>query len=291
MIIINLTGGLGNQMFQYAFGKNKSISLGIPLKVHFTDALFCTKRGYSLDCFKTKIIHASSEDISSSGFPQSGIGRLFYRLVKSLNLSSIFFPCVVTEENYQEVFRKFDSCKNYYIEGYWQGDKYLGNISELSKLFTFSNKLSFQANNILKKINSTNSVAIHVRRGDYVSNGRVRKIFEPCGVVYYRRCIKYLNKKSKSLSYFVFSDDFSWAKKNIKTNCPTYFVSNNKAWEDMYLMSRCQHNIIANSSFSWWAAQLNKHKNKIVLLPNQWTTSKLSKELSMVSPEWKTIKN
>lgn len=291
MLIVNLTGGLGNQMFQYAFGKWLSLLFGIPLKTNFTDALFCTKRDYSLDCFDIEINHASTEDVFGTGFPQTKIGRLIYRLTKEIHLSTLLFPRVITEENYINKLSNIDKKKDYYIEGYWQGEKYLDDSINLQKIFSFSKKISPQAKKILKLIEKTNSVALHVRRGDYVTSQQVGKIFAPCGEKYYQRCIKYLNKITKSPNYFIFSDDINWAKDHIKTNKPTVYVENHKPWEDMYLMSQCKHDIIANSTFSWWPAKLNQNKNKIVLLPKNWTTSMLSSKLSMVSKNWTIINN
>lgn len=292
MIIVNLTGGLGNQMFQYAFGKIQSNESGIPLKIHFTNALFCTDREYSLDCFRINTPIATAKDLARTGFPQSNLGRIIYRLAKELGISELIYSRIVTERNYLKKLLKFNMRKDYYFEGYWQGEKYIGkNAVEILKTFSFSKKISSDIVAIREKINNTNSVAIHVRRGDYVTNPQVRKVFKPCGEDYYKRSIKYLNIKIKSPVYFIFSDDISWVENHIKTNRPTFYINNNKPWEDMFLMSQCKHNIIANSSFSWWSAWLNQNKNKTVIAPVNWTSKSKSKELKILPYGWITISN
>lgn len=159
---------------------------------------------------------------------------------------------------------------NTYYWGYWQNERYFSNISDqIRSDFTFRNRFSEKNVWIKDMINSTNSVSIHIRRGDYVDHPRHGGI---CDTEYYHKAIKYIDTKILTATYFVFSNDIAWCKNNLDiANC--YYIDWNKGEEsyiDMQLMSLCQHNIIANSSFSWWGAWLNNNSHKIVISPSRW---------------------
>ena len=292
MIIINLTGGIGNQMFQYAFGHILSKKSGVPLKYHFTDALFCTSRNCSLDCFSISTSKASREEVRKTGFPQSFLGRIMYRIFKRTGISGIVYPRIITMENYLKKAGEIEPGNDYYAEGYWQGTKYLDGFEDkIINIFTFKDTPSNNNVNLLDLIRRTNSVSIHIRRGDYITNQGVRRMFDLCGKDYYKRCIDYIYKHIPSPRFFIFTDDIAWAKDNIHTKTSAHFVENNKAWEDMYLMSKCSHNIISNSTFGWWGAFLNKNKKKIVVAPNRWSAKDDPGITNMIPQQWITIAN
>jgi hypothetical protein len=121
-------------------------------------------------------------------------------------------------------------------------------------------------------ITNTNSVSIHIRRGDYVQNHRVLRENGICSLSYYKRAVAELEKTQKDIFYFIFSDDINWVKKNISLGRDTVFVSDTTLTdsEELVIMSKCKHNIIANSSFSWWAAWINQNPNKICVAPKPW---------------------
>ena len=125
---------------------------------------------------------------------------------------------------------------------------------------------------IIEKINSCKSVSIHVRRGDYLNNHWEKILGVIKGTTYYLNALDYINKQVKNPHYFIFSDDILWAKENLKLPNCTYLDQNKgrKSYIDMYLMTLCKHNIIANSTFSWWGAWLNKNEDKIVIIPARW---------------------
>ena len=106
---------------------------------------------------------------------------------------------------------------------------------------------------------------------------------------YYYDAINIIEKEHKQLTLFIFSDDISWVKKNLKTNYPIIFIEGNKSHEDLTLISLCRHNIIANSTFSWWGAWLNTNPKKIVIAPNQWLTDKTIRTEDLIPNSW--IKN
>ena len=188
------------------------------------------------------------------------------------------------DEYSKNKLKKFD---NIYLSGYWQGEKYLENTNyNINNYFKFNcaNKLT----KISEKIKNTNSVSIHFRRGDYVNNIKTNTFHGLCGFNYYNNGIKFISKNISNPIYFVFSDDINWVKQNFKLNYPTIYIEDNKDYEDMYLMSLCRHNIIANSTFSWWGAWLNKNPDKIVIAPQKWFADKVkNKNTNKIIPkEW-----
>jgi hypothetical protein len=172
-------------------------------------------------------------------------------------------------------------------EGYWQSEKYFDKVqSELRRLYTFNfEKLSSETLDYLSSIKSTNSVSVHIRRADYLQHedfyGGI------CTFEYYRNAIKYFMKNIDNPIFYFFSDDIEWVVEQFE-NLPIYkFVNinhSNDNWQDMYLMSQCNHNIIANSTFSWWGAWLNSNPKKLVLAPRKW--SNMYENIDIYPPDW-----
>lgn len=239
MIVVELTGGLGNQMFQYAYGRSLSIRKKGLFKYFFIHHYGDTDRQYELGVFNLK------------GEKYNG-----------------FFAELVLI-----IFRFFHIRSSSVISGYWQNPNYFSNYEkEIREDFQFITPLDSKNKGILKLINDTNSVSVHVRRGDYVLDKRTNNFHGTCTMKYYRKAITYISRKVKNPVYFIFSDDPNWARKNLNMDKATH-VSWNKgkeSFKDMLLMSQCKHNIIANSSFSWWGAWLNTNSGKIVIAPNKW---------------------
>lgn len=171
---------------------------------------------------------------------------------------------------------------------YYSGVLYDSNLIEkiykfLIKDFEFPKLTDVKNTEILKKIESCNSVSIHIRRGDYLNHPLFGEI---CNKEYYRKAIKIIENKVKKPVFFIFSNDIEWVKENIKIDNESYYIDWNleekDSYKDMQLMSRCKHNIIANSSFSWWGALLNTNKEKIVILPKQWIKKKRKKYMTII---------
>lgn len=141
---------------------------------------------------------------------------------------------------------------------------------------------------ISDEIRKTNSVSLHIRRGDYITSKITNKFHGTCCLGYYKKAMKLINKKVKNPKYFVFSDDIYWVKKNLEIKNAFYVDDNvgDKSYIDMQLMSMCKHNIIANSSFSWWAAWLNNNPNKIVIAPKKWFNDPGMDTTDLISEEW-----
>lgn len=276
MIIVKLMGGLGNQMFQYAFGKALALKNKTELKLDVSalgDTLTPgthTIRYFQLDLYNINAVIASKEDLIK--YQKGKIGKL-------LNMFLFYLPFKIQNLYIREPFFHFfkkalNVPSNSYMDGYWQSEKYFNTIrEELIKEFTPAGSLSAETMRLAEKIRVTQSVSIHVRRGDYIADPLNIKRFEVCNESYYKQAMNTITGKVADPSFFIFSDEPEWFKKNIQTTFPVEYVTHNtglSSYEDMYLMSLCKHNIIANSSFSWWAAWLNKNKAKIVIAPKTW---------------------
>ena len=263
-VIIKLDGRMGNKMFQWAFGRAFEAKNGImPI---FDDS----KETLKLDCFKL------SKEIKTIHKPLwNKILRktiLFRNLRNKLTELKVIYPQYKEETICLYQPDLFEVTPPAYISGYFQTEKYFEQIRErLQKDFQLTKPLNNANKEILEKIRNTNSVSIHFRRGDYLKS-RVAANFGNIGEQYYHDAIKYVSENtSESLTLFVFSDDINWIRKNIKFGHETVYVDINagkQGYFDLELMKNCKHNIIANSSFSWWDGWLNENHNKIVVMPS-----------------------
>jgi hypothetical protein len=278
MIIVKIWGGLGNQMFQYAFGKVLSQKNGSELKLdtsHFSKV----QTGETLRPFKLSVFPlleytiATNEDIRRcvKEFRFEFLNKL-YKKINALFPS--FNKYYVTEGSVDIIKNGLTLNEAVYLEGYWQSEDYFADYrDEIIKCFKLEgaegvDELLGQVN----EITELDSVSIHIRRGDYVTNKQANFYHGVCSLDYYENSVLKITDKLKSdkLKFFIFSDDIDWCKQNLKLTNPHEYVVTNEDYHDMYLMSRCKHNIIANSSFSWWAAWLNENSSKIVIAPKNW---------------------
>ncbi len=275
MIIVKLTGGLGNQMFQYAAGRALAQLHHTELKL---DKSYLekdpknayTKREFELDIFSAPLNFVSAaETIKFLKHAENKIYRELYRRFPYL------FKSIYAAENahaYAANFKKYGP--NAYLEGYWQSEKYFREIAgTIRKDFSFKAAPDEVNSKLLEKIDNCPSVSLHVRRGDYLTNAAEGTYHDACSTNYYKQAVELLSKNMESLQLFIFSDDIAWCKNSLSFNYPTIYINHNSgkaSFEDMRLMSSCKHNIIANSSFSWWAAWLNKNENKQVIAPKNW---------------------
>ena len=278
MIIVKLLGGLGNQMFQYAAGRRLSIVHDVTLKLDTSWFSYRlpdgTARPYALGVFAIQENFATQEEVRSlTGEVSSDIYNRLRSLMQKLKLIH------GQREMVKERFLHFDRTvlnlpENAYLEGYWQSEKYFLDVAGvLRKEFTLKEPLAGKNLEIADQIRNTCSVSIHVRRGDYVSNPGITEFHGVCEPAYYHRCIDELSRKFSNAHFFVFSDDPVWTRVHLNFDYPVTYVDHNdsdKGYEDMRLMSLCRHNIIANSSFSWWGAWLNPNPDKLVYAPQRW---------------------
>lgn len=284
MIITNITGGLGNQMFQYAIAKSMAQKNKDIFKLDISFYPKQTLRKYELNNFNIDVSFATEKQCNEL----RGYQGILFKIAKKLRLPWNSPPTYIREK-YTALFDEeiYQLQGNIYLDGCWQNEKYFIDIrEELVKDFTSSLGISAEAQNYLKDIEGTNSVSLHIRRGDYVANLHTNSVHGVCGMDYYKRAIKYINNKVQHPIIYIFSDDIIWCKENFIFLENKIFVDNTKsAIDDLELMKRCKCNIIANSSFSWWAAWLNQNNEKIIVSPVKWIKNN-PKNLKWVPDSW-----
>jgi hypothetical protein len=287
MIIINFKGGLGNQLFQYAAGcalllrqqeKNTSVNkdnyaenkdLSSILKLDITgygeNNGIDTMRHYSLSPFNIKAEIATRKEIRKLKYPY-GIISKGWRFFKAKVLRQF-------NTNFHQ--RIFDARGPLYLDGFFQTEKYFKDKEkEIRADLTLKNPLGQEAQKASARIqNAGNSVSLHVRRGDYVSDPKTNQRHGLCGPNYYSQALERMTSKiGKDITVFVFSDGIDWVKENMPIPFPAVYVSSSEIadYEELIIMSQCHHHIIANSSFSWWGAWLNPRPDKVIIAPSQW---------------------
>ena len=270
MIISRLIGGLGNQMFQYAAGRSLAIANSCELRLDISGfENYALHNGYELDLFNIKAQIASTKDVSK--LVSTNHSRLSRYISRQLGIKkSTHF----IEKSFTFDHKFFDAKPPVYLDGYWQSYKYFESIeSQLRHEFSLKYYLSKLNLDTSEQISSVNAVSVHIRRGDYVSNKHTNSVHGVCSLDYYRSAIKTITERVDNPVFFIFSDDIAWVKDNLAISSGAVYVDHNsgrQSYNDMYLMSLCQHHIIANSSFSWWGAWLGSNPNKIVISPKQW---------------------
>lgn len=289
MIIVRLMGGLGNQMFQYATGRQLAEKHNTPLRLDLTAYLnmsdIDTSREYELSCFNITGQPASEAELKRM-LPQDFTPSLAYKVMRKLKINQRLRPLGEPSKKFYDVVLR--ASDNTYLVGWWQNERYFRDIKDILISEFTPKELSKYSQNMASNIKGTNAVSVHVRRGDYVTNKYANKEHGLATLNYYKKAIKYLEGKQDDLKFFVFSDDLDWCKKNLPVGKNAVFVGGNlgkKSYEDIYLMQQCKHNIIANSSFSWWGAWLNAYPDKIVVAPKDWFKNKRSNEETEVVPE------
>ncbi len=286
MIIVRLKGGLGNQMFQYALGRVLSLKNNTDLKldISFFNLNFknITKRNYDLNVFNINANLATRYDIP-----------FLFRLHnnKFITRSLDFIRRLIRHKGQEKSFRfDPDICnldKNVYLDGYWQSFKYFNGYEDvIRKDFTLNKDLPDNIKKLKKEIESSNSLCVHIRRGDYVGNAH----HEVVNIDYYKNGIAIISNKTIIDKIYVFSDDIKWCEENIKFDLPTMFVGEEYSGENaeghLILMSACKNFVICNSSFSWWGAWFNQNKDKIVVAPKKWFNDQIINTSDLVPENW-----
>lgn len=268
MIIIKLKGGLGNQLFQYSTGyalaRDNNCKLYLDSDFYFDESNKLLSRKFDLSKFNIKY----STNLLSNNF--------FKKLVVR------FFKVEEVEFYFSEIYKKYPLL---YLEGYFQSEKYFVKYrEELIKQFILKDDLGKPALCFKNKIiDAKISVSIHVRRGDYLN---ISSVYKLCELDYYVRAINFFLLKFNNVEFFLFSDDIDWCKLNLANFDINYCENDTESYEELHLMSFCNHNIIANSSFSWWGAWLNTNENKIVVAPEVWFSSKLYNTIDLIPSSW-----
>ena len=269
MIIIEVTGGLGNQMFQYALYRQLQV-MGKNVKLDIS--FYRTKqtlRKLELDIFGISYEVATKAEICRlRGYTSNAT-----RIEKAITTRLYRNPHIY-KENLDEAFQNIVfELEDVYLSGYWQNELYFKNIREQILCdFTFPNTVANSCCNLLKKMQETNAVSVHVRRGDYLNPVNSRLYNGICTVNYYHNAMKNIQRYIPNPHFFLFTDDVQWVKQHLYEEGMTVVEHQAEIpdYIDMFLMSQCQGHIIANSTFSWWGAWLDKKKDKVVFSPAKW---------------------
>jgi len=300
MIIAQITAGMGNQLFQYAAARNFAEKYGHDLKLDMT--FFETWKDpdvFRLDKFKTHYEIASTDEIESLKRIEYPRNRIDIRILNKFKRRRLY------ENNKNHVdsktflfdkkkFHKFHKVNNIYLSGCWADEKYFIEYQDvIREEFTLNESLNAANEEMKSKIVNSNSVSLHFRLGDdYVKN----PFFADVPLDYYTTGIKYIAEHQRKIKIFIFSNDLQWVKKNLKVDYEIEYVDINGSKTDfmeLSLMSYCKHNIIANSTFSWWGAWLNRNNEKNVIAPKKWFNNKEAQNKyesgNLVPASWKKI--
>jgi hypothetical protein len=312
MIIIRISGGIGNQLFQYSLGRALSLKNGDELKLDtsFYELGIEPDRSFKLPHFNIPDISgmiAGPADFKKIGVSDPSRQDIFSRArrrairamksVKPLNKKGI-----ILEPRFGFCPEILEVKGNHYLSGVWQSEKYFSGCAEqIRKDFELATPLSEAAAGMAERIRSADdgSISVHVRRGDQTDDPKLLKKHGHLDHDYYLPAVEYAAGKVRSPSLFVFSDDISWCEKNMSFNLPTTYVGAQTGspmatgaipdYEELFLMSLCKHNIVAKSSFSWWGAWLNRNPDKIVVAPKQRFGTETGEPDDLIPGTWVKI--
>lgn len=288
MIVTRLDGGLGNQMFQYAFGSYLANKHATQLVLDLSSYQTGPQHGYMLDRFQ--ISATSLDHLSSQRIPKR------YRTVASNWLPDWLSLNVlrrVKERPFGFDVKYIKSSDNSYLVGYWQSEKFFPGIrDELLKQFTPVAELSHASQRVIGCMQSAPSISLHIRRGDYVSNAETAQIYEQLSLEYYQTSLQWFVDQHERVKVFVFSNDLPWCREHLRLSSPTHFVDHTRghsAHEDLVMMSHAACNVIANSTFSWWAAYLNNRDDRTACAPAPWFRPGTLNDEHLLSPAWQVV--
>ncbi|WP_114327494.1 alpha-1,2-fucosyltransferase [Candidatus Colwellia aromaticivorans] len=273
MKIVRICGGFGNQLFQYAFFLAIKEKFNETVKLDAFDMeSYALHNGFELE----RIFKLNADYCTMAEKKQyQGTKNIFTKLTKEVRKHIPFINTSYIKEKKHhhftfqpENFGTVDT--DIYYRGPWQSPLYFDDVEHvLREHLVFPEFSDAKSIALCEDIQGQETVAIHIRRGDYLKHKALGGI---CDLPYYENAIEKIETLVDNPLYVVFSDDIEWCKENIKVKNARFvdWNSGEQSFQDMHLMSLCKHNIIANSSFSWWGAWLNANLNKIVIAPNKW---------------------
>ena len=278
-VVVGMSGGLGNQMFQYAAGRSLAARLGVPLILDISWFADKTERQFALTAFQIEATLCYQFEF----LPASG-RKLISRL--SRRWMSRILDVPVWREPHFHYSNKFTALSQpVFLEGYWQSERYFhGMRSHLLREFSLNKPLPSASEKLLNEIKSCDAICVHIRRGDYLTNPVAAKVHGICTEDYYYKGVAELCQGLTRPHCYVFSDDPAWVHANITFDCPMKVIDINgpqEAYFDITLMAACTHFLIANSSLSWWGAWMGGSTIKKVIAPLRWflDTDKDTKDL------------
>lgn len=272
MINLILRGGLGNQMFLYAYARLIQYHTKDTIKINLYELKKDTDgRSYALE----NLVLTDNLVVSDSSLRDT-IDKNIYRIKTMLYRNSPEQHGIYRnneDENHKPHIA--EKCRNKYISGNFQGWRYFSEIDDIVKKELKVKTAPSEANRkMIEEISSCNSVCLHIRRGDYINNPKWSKELNICGEEYYKKAVELIKKKTENPVFFVFSnssEDLKWIEENYNFDADLRYVDlNNPDYEELRLMYMCRHFIISNSTFSWWAQYLSDNDDKIVAAPSRW---------------------
>ena len=294
MILVKLRGGLGNQMFQYAAARRLAevhdTTVRIDTSWYDRVPAGTTPRSYELHDFRITGTRANRwETIGTDGVRNTRLRDVPIAIYRKVRPKFRF----VGERQFHFDPRILELPDHVCLFGYWISARYFGDAGEaIRRELRPRRPLSDEARKVAAAIGATESVAVHVRRGDYAHHPATAASHGFCGLDYYRRAVDVVRRRVSDPHFFVFSDDPDWAFENLDVGGSVDFVSHNRGpsgVEDLCLMSAARHQIIANSSFSWWAAWLNGQDGKVVVAPRRWMNDPSCDTSDVLPEEWTAL--
>jgi hypothetical protein len=300
MIITQLKGGLGNQMFQYAAGlalaRERRTVLKLDVSWYRDDPAFEAHNRYGLDCFNISEQFATEDEIARvRGFSLTRTERWSVALARAFRFYRYAEQMTPKGHWHRQTdfkpYAEFSALPDHtYLDGMWQSEGFFDRIAEVIRLhFSFRYPASAAVNQIAGQIRSVPSVAIHFRRGDYVRNAHFNREMGVLNLAYYQRAAAHMRERFPTATFFIFSDDIEAVEKDFRPPGAHTFVRATPTWnsfDHLRLMSFCQHAIIANSTFSWWAAWLNAYPAKTIIAPDPWFSKSEHDGSAVVPASW-----
>jgi hypothetical protein len=261
-------------MFQYAAGRALSLKSRQRLLLDFSDfSNYRLHHGFEL----SRVFNVIAERAEASTVHEMLEWRanpFIKKVLRHPQFAGLRGKKFVVEPHFNYWPSLFDLTDDCYLLGYWQSECYFKPFESIIRRdFTFREPLADHNSELALEIAHTQSVSLHIRRGDYISNSKTGNIMDVCSLEYYRKAISYIAEQVERPVFYVFSDDIEWVKRNLTVAFPCTYVDHNRraeSYRDMQLMSLCRHHVIANSSFSWWGAWLNSNPEKLVIAPRSW---------------------
>ena len=280
MRLIKMTGGLGNQMFIYAFYLQMRHQFP-KVRIDLSDMMhYHAHNGYEL----RRVFNLHEGEFCWPQAIKKVIEFLFFKTIieRKQNLDTM------------EAFHRSYAWPLIYFKGFYQSERFFTDVQEeVRKAFRFNlEKANSYSREMAQQIkNDPHAVSFHVRRGDYLDPKFYKRFGTVCQLPYYQKAAKAILNLDPEAHFYIFSDDVTWVKENLQLSRVTFVEGNQglDSWQDMMLMSLCHHHVIANSTFSWWGAWLNPRKDKTIISPERWLAD--CEMPYIIPPDWVKISN
>jgi hypothetical protein len=292
MIIATIQGGLGNQLFCYAAARAAAHRLGCVLRFDLCDYRDNKDREFALERYH--IVGRESTDQEFRPYREMMRHTLKNRILNKVGYRRRCGKYRIFKQNGFGYDPDILSIRPHtLLRGAFQCERFFEDVSEIIRSEFIPKEEPDSVNReISHRICDSNSVCIHVRRTDYITDARYANIIRPCSIAYYMQALDRMNDSIEDPTYFVFSDEPDWCRANLDFNRKVYYIDANgpgEPWKDLHLISQCRHHIIANSTFSWWGAWLAQHAEQKVIAPGVWLIAKDLDSSQVVPPRWMRI--